>query len=241
MKKAKFLLLIFCCLFFDLSLWAEKIGENLLYKEDVMNPTLMPESIISDEVTNFWKKNYNKNPVFVSEMLYEIPSNGLDIKEISKILRAFSTMEGIEYYSNSNKKNEVLYKSCYSISDPIKKTKIPDNKDENAAGLKLYMFQEDNSFGKTPYEVTYWQTETEVAMNAVNVGPLFVKFIKAVKPNNLCFTLYVKESDEKILLYILAQADFASVPLLENKIKDSFSARVEALFDWFIGQYNETK
>ena len=61
MKKAKFLLLIFCCLFFDLSLWAEKIGENLLYKEDVMNPTLMPESIISDEVTNFWKKNYNKN------------------------------------------------------------------------------------------------------------------------------------------------------------------------------------
>ena len=241
MKKAKIFFLIFCCLFFVTSLWAEKVGENLLYREEVMNPALLPKSAISEEVANFWKKNYNKNPVFISEMLYEIPSNGLDINEISKILRAFSTMEGIEYYSNSNKKNEVLYKSCYTISDPVKKTKIPDNKEENAAGLKLFMFQEDNSFGKTPYEVTYWQTENEVAMNAVNLEPLYVKFIKAVKPNNLCFTVYVNESEERIQLYILAQADFASVPLLEGKIKDSFSARVEALFDWFIGQYNETK
>lgn len=241
MKKIKNILSVIFCLLFVSSLFAQKIGENILYKQDVMLPTLNPVSKIQNEVLGFWKDEYNGKPIFLAEMLYEIPVGNGDISDISKILRSFSSMEGIEYYSNSRQKYDVLYKECYTISDLKTQSKVPDNQEKNADGLKLYMFQEDNSFGKTPYEVTYWQTENEVAMNAVNMGPLYVKFIKAVKPENVCITLHVKKDESKIFVYILAQADFASIPMVDEKIKDSLTARIEALFSWFKGQYNEIK
>ena len=148
-------------------------------------------------------------------------------------------MEGIEYYSNSRKKYDILYNKCYTISDLDSLKKIPDNQAENANGLKLYVFQNDNSFGETPYEVNFWQTDSEVGMNFVNKGPLYVKFVKAVKEENLCLTLYTREENDKLLVYILAQADFAAVPFVQTKIRDSLTARIEALFNWFEGRYNE--
>ena len=219
----------------------EKIGERVVYKESDMSPSLFPISEISQEVVNYWKDTYDKKPVFVAEILYEIPSSNVDMKEVSKILRSFSTMEGIEYYSNSRGKYDILYDACYTISDLDSLKKIPDNQEEDANGLKLYMFQNDNSFGETPYEVTFWQTDSEVGMNFVNKGSLYVKFVKAVKEENLCLTLYTKKENDKLLVYILAQADFAAVPFVQTKIRDSLTARIEALFNWFEGRYNEIK
>ena len=241
MKIKKIIISVLCLFFLFSSIFAEKIGENILYKQERMNPILAPDSDIAKSVTEFWEKTYNKKPIFVAEMLYEIPSNGASIKDVSKILRSFSTMEGIEYYSNSRKKYDVLYNKCYTISDLETLAKIEDNVDDDANGLKLYMLQNDNSFGETPYEVTCWQSDSDVALNVVNKGPLFVKFIKAVKPEDVCLTLYAKVANEKIIMYILAQADFASIPMIETKIKDSLTARIEALFNWFEGQYNEIK
>ena len=241
MKKVKFFLSIICCLLMFSFLAGEKIGERIVYKESDMSPSLVPISEISQEVVNYWKDTYDKKPVFVAEMLYEIPSSNVDMKEVSKILRSFSTMEGIEYYSNSRGKYDILYDACYTISDLDSLKKIPDNQEEDANGLKLYMFQNDNSFGETPYEVTFWQTDSEVGMNFVNKGSLYVKFVKAVKEENLCLTLYTKKENDKLLVYILAQADFAAVPFVQTKIRDSLTARIEALFNWFEGRYNEIK
>ena len=75
----------------------------------------------------------------------------------------------------------------------------------------------------------------------MNKGPLYVKFVKAVKEENLCLTLYTKKENDKLLVYILAQADFAAVPFVQTKIRDSLTARIEALFNWFEGRYNEIK
>lgn len=241
MKKVKFFLSIICCLLMFSFLAGEKIGERIVYKESDMSPSLFPISEISQEMVNYWKDTYDKKPVFVAEILYEIPSSNVDMKEVSKILRSFSTMEGIEYYSNSRGKYDILYDACYTISDLDSLKKIPDNQEEDANGLKLYMFQNDNSFGETPYEVTFWQTDSEVGMNFVNKGPLYVKFVKGVKEENLCLTLYTKKENDKLLVYILAQADFAAVPFVQTKIRDSLTARIEALFNWFEGRYNEIK
>lgn len=239
MKKIKVFLSIICCLLMFSLLTGEKIGERIVYKESDMTPSLIPISKISQEVVSYWNNTYDKQPIFMAEMLYEIPSSNVDMKEVSKILRSFSTMEGIEYYSNSRGKYDVLYDACYTISDLDSLKKIPDNQVENANGLKLYVFQNDNSFGETPYEVTFWQTDSEVGMNFVNKGPLYVKFVKAVKEENLCLTLYTREENDKLLVYILAQADFAAVPFVQTKIRDSLTARIEALFNWFEGRYNE--
>ena len=239
MKKIKVFLSIICCLLMFSFLTGEKIGERIVYKESDMTPSLIPISKISQEVVSYWNNTYDKQPIFMAEMLYEIPSSNVDMKEVSKILRSFSTMEGIEYYSNSRGKYDVLYDACYTISDLDSLKKIPDNQEENANGLKLYVFQNDSSFGETPYEVNFWQTDSEVGMNFVNKGPLYVKFVKAVKEENLCLTLYIREENDKLLVYILAQADFAAVPFVQTKIRDSLTARIEALFNWFEGRYNE--
>ena len=54
-------------------------------------------------------------------------------------------------------------------------------------------------------------------------------------------SLYTKKENDKLLVYILAQADFAAVPFVQTKIRDSLTARIEALFNWFEGRYNEIK
>ena len=40
--------------------------------------------------------------------------------------------------------------------------------------------------------------------------------------------------------YVLLRDDF-NVQIVDGKIKDSLTARIEALFNWFVGQYNEIK
>lgn len=237
-NKKRFLIFIFC-LFVIFHVSAEKLGERIFYKEKNVSPSLAPNSEITAEVINFWNKTYKKTPVFFAESLHKIPANGNSIQDVSEILRSFSTMEGIEFYSNRRGKWTTLYDYSKTVSDLKKKTPILDDTSGNADGKTLYMVQNDISFGSTPYEVKYWQKDDVVAFNAVNKGPLYAGIVKAVKNDCVCLTIFVKEDGDNLLVYILAQADFVALPIIEKSITNSFSARIDALNNWFIGKCNE--
>ena len=131
MKRKKLTLILFCILMVT-SFFAEKVGEKIMYKEDDMNPTLIPESAISQKVANYWKQTYDKEPIFVAEMLYEVPSNGIDINEISKILSGFENqvlelyLDGLSYVEISEKMDKSL-KSIDNALQRIKKKLMDSN------------------------------------------------------------------------------------------------------------------
>lgn len=225
------------CLFCFLTLCS---GEQVThYKEKNVALSLQPDTPLSQKADDFWYADKDEDPVFIAEAAFEFEKKENAMESVSRIMRAFSTMQGITYYSNLKGKTQVLYPKCYTVSGPSSKTAIPDDEEGSADGKTLYFFQEDNSFGSSVYEATYTQTENEIMLHMENLNPLTFSFIKAVKPGNLYMTLVVSEQYDTMKLYILVQADVVSFPLIDSYVTRSFNARLDSISKWFMGEYEK--
>ena len=215
------------------------------FKESVRDFTLYPKTELGSLFTTTWTEA--KDPVFVAETLFliEKPKGSnkeeLDTALISRIIRSISSMEGIEYYSNSEKKMKTLYFQSYIIDSLENKNRIPDKVDGSAENLSVYAFQEDSSFGDNYYQIDYRQQENEVSMVIRLIEPLKYGLITAVKANNLVFNIDVLDKGSYLVMYIGAKVKFLAISLLENKLNKSFGARITALHDWFASSYISAK
>lgn len=217
--------------------------DRMEYKGDNISPKLCLNSPLGEYVSDVWQGS--DDPIFIAESLFFLPKQeswtGNDIPLISKIIRSVSTMEGIKYYSNSNKKTETLYKKSYTINNPDDKKRIPDQTDADATELSTYVYQEDNSFGKTVYKADIRQTENEVVMVLRNVEPIKFGFINAVKNKNLSISFHFMDKGDFIVTYIYAQIKFPALSIFENKVSESFRARIDAIYEWFLDFYVKEK
>lgn len=213
------------------------------FKDDVVDFSLFPKTELGAALNTTWTEE--KEPVFVSESLFLIDKPGdseeLDIELISKIMRSISSMEGIEYYSNSDKKMKTLYHQSYTIDNIEDGNEIPDKTEGSADNLSIYAFQEDGSFGENYYQIDYRQRENEVSMVIRLEDSLKYGIITAVKANNLVFNIDVLDKGQYLVMYIGAKVRFPAISFLENKLNKSFGARIAALHDWFESNYISAK
>ena len=213
------------------------------FKESGREFTLYPQTELGSLLTKTWTET--KDPVFVAESLFLIEkpegSNQLDTALISRIMRSVSSMEGIEYYSNSEKKMKTLYSQSYTIDNLEDKNRIPDNVDGSAENLSVYAFQEDGSFGDNYYQIDYRQRENEVSMVIRLMEPLKYGLVTAVKANNLVFNIDVLDKGSYLVMYVGAKVKFPAISLLENKLNKSFGSRITALHNWFKSSYISAK
>lgn len=213
------------------------------FKEDVTDFTLFPKTELGAALNKTWTEE--KEPVFVSESLFLIDKPGdseeLDIELISRIMRSISSMEGIEYYSNSDKKMKTLYHQSYTVDNTKDGNRIPDKTEVPADNLSIYAFQEDGSFGENYYRIDYRQRGNEVSMVIRLQDSLKYGIITAVKANNLVFNIDVLDKGQYLVMYIGAKVRFPAMSFLENKLNKSFGARIEALHDWFESNYISAK
>jgi hypothetical protein len=163
----------------------------------------------------------------------------LTIEDVSKVIRSISTMKGTEYYSNRHKKWETLYHEAYLVASPEDKTRIPDDTEGSADGKTLYCMQDDNSFGKCYYSLSYLQRENEVSVCFDNFESLKFAFITAAKPHNIKINLVVIDEGEYFLVYLIVQAYYPRVSFLEEKMIDSFNARVDSIYKWFVKEMGD--
>jgi hypothetical protein len=219
--------------------------QKTYYKQKSMSLTLTPDTEFSKKTQNAWPSS-NGNPVFVVETLNYILKSDLNasdtdsvtIEKASQIMRSISKMQGMQYYSNSSKKWKPLYKESYCIKGPKDRTKVPDDTEGSADGKTIYIMQNDNSFGKTNYQLDYSQTKEEVSILYVNTTPLYGPLnFKAVEKNNLCVYLVVTDCGEGFAVYMVTMAKFPTVDFLESTMNESFSARLNAIFSWFCKQF----
>ncbi len=212
--------------------------DRTAYKKD-LEPILCPDTELGENLRKSWISE--EEPVFIAESLFYLEKKEKESKTeiplISKLMRRFSTMEGITYYSNSNEKVETLYSQSYTIENPKTMKKIPDQTEIPADKLTLYLYQKDNSFGKTVYEANINEHEKEVSMSLHNVEPIKFSFITAVKENNLTMSLLFIDKGDYILTYIFAQLKFPALAIFEEKVNESFRARIDAIYEWFRESY----
>lgn len=213
------------------------------YKESNVKLSLAPHTDLSKVAVQFWTNA--EEPSFIVENLYLMPKSKLGsgdsskttIDYASKVIRSVSKMEGMKYYSKTNKKWETLYKDAYCIKGPKDRTRVPDDTEGSADGKIMYCMQNDNSFGKTNYRLEYHQNKTEVSAGFVNTTPLYVGPIKGIDADNLRISLVIIDCDQDIMVYMLVQAKFPALAILEKTMNDSFGSRLDAIYKWFIEQF----
>lgn len=224
----------------------EGIITSYKYKSSDMEPVLQPFSGLLTGISEFFNTDRSSRfkPVFLMEQLYLHKKEKGVQRDISKILRRISALEGIEYYSHSRGKMRTLYAKSFAVKAVKngKKTeyeKIPDPLEGDAGGLTVLARQEDLTFGDTIYRYRYFTDGNSCGTVCQNAETLKYSIFRVIAPEHLRVVLAVHDLDGYLVIYCATAADFTKLPGLETKLKNSFSSRSEALYKWFIREYEK--
>ena len=197
------------------------------------NLELIPQTENASTIRKNLITKQKKDFYFTYEGLYYIPKE-ITVQKASELARSISKLQGITYYSNTKKKNTVLYKNAYTIADANSKTPIDDQTTGNANGKTIYCLLDDNSFGETRYKLTFNQSETELLTSFLTMDDMGLGPIRAIMPQNLSISLLVIPCEDGIIVYLCADLDSKNLPGVKAKITESITARMEAISKWFI-------
>ena len=213
---------------------------------------LLPETYYTAQIRASEVEKEEKNFPFIYEGLYYLnkdeilkTSNSsktdITIDDVAVVVRSVSKMEGMEYYSNRRGRYEVLYDECYTIReedlDVRRPERIPDQNFGPADGQVIYCQQKDSSFGRNKYKLSYHQHDNElftqfVLMDNMGAGPF-----NALYPGKMKINLLVVDCGDNLLLYLCTDVDSKKFPGIAGMIVDSMTARMEAVYNWFLKQF----
>ena len=197
---------------------------------------LFPDTQAGRDTAANW--DGKKEPVFIVESLYLIPvtdeKNIADINDVSLVLRSFSKMTGMRYYSNSRKRYETLYTDVHCVNNPEEKKSVPDPLDVSADALVSYVYQKDRSLSGCVYRFSFFQTQNEIGARAVNTDEVQYKGFSILKPEHLVLNVHAVQTKEGIVFYILVRADAAKIPLVSEKLAKSYGSRADAIYEWCV-------
>lgn len=205
-----------------------KKGENL---------TLIPEI---NSKTELVKSIEELKPVIGVEILLLYRETGREFDSTSGLLavynqlHAVSTLEGIEYYSQSRKRMRIFFHKAYAVvaqgekkrkDDPVAGTIIPAD--------TLFAFLEDSTFGAYSGKVQYAFHDSYFSMDISNDSQIWYFLIPVVEPGNLKIFMAVFPYRDSILFYGFTCVNTINLfNLAESKIP-SFYNRLKAMFAWF--------
>ena len=197
---------------------------------------LFPDTQAGRDTAANW--DGKKEPVFIVESLYLIPVTDekdiADINDVSLVLRSFSKMTGMRYYSNSRKRYETLYTDVHCVNNPEEKKSVPDPLDVSADALVSYVYQKDRSLSGCVYRFLFFQTQNEIGARAVNTDEVQYKGFSILKPEHLVLNVHAVQTKEGIVFYILVRADAAKIPLVSEKLAKSYGSRADAIYEWCV-------
>lgn len=244
MKK---LLTVFCIAILCNSVFSKELPpEDIPAAAANSNPALTISTSVKSELLPKIIADYSldSEPSLFREKIFYL-ENDKSMPQLSQILRTISTMQGIKYYSTGSKTWETLYSVATFIDSP--ETKNPIGEEEvkkalSADGKKVYCLLEDHSLGTCIYELSYFETANEIAVNFMLVDSIKLGPVKAVKPNNLVINLVVLKENtdsDKLTLYLNVKAKYVKLSIIENRLNKSFERRIDSMYTWFESQINK--
>lgn len=217
--------------------------EHLITLEDT-ELTLLPEGEFASEVKEKIFGHITDKMGLSAEKIYRVKKSSMNedvsavsMDEVSKVLRSISKMEGMMYFSRSRKQWDVLYKNAYRIDDMENKKAVEDNLEGSAEGVVISAMMNDHTFGKNFYEISYRQNKKEFVTYMKNISTMAYGPVKAVKPGDFNMCVYVVDDGDYFIVYMGMYTDFAKVSMVEKRLRNSFMARLEAIFNWFVVQF----
>lgn len=210
--------------------------------------TLLPESKYSDKVKESLIIKDPKRYPFTFEGLYHLnkkdllelsnsSATNITIDDVTRVCRSISKMQGMKYYSNQKKKECVLYERTFMIADEKSSTPIPDQNTGNADGQISYCFQDDHSFGINRYKLCYFQSEKSMLAQFKIVDTMGLGPFNAIYPGKMVINILVIDEGEELILYLNTDLESVKYPGINNKIADSMTSRMTAVYKWFKTQF----
>lgn len=222
---------------------------RFIHTEEERDFKLAPNTYYSQIAKNNVVVKDKGNLGFVTESLFlldkkELAKNSKDgekadtsLDAVARILRSISKMQGMKYYSRSDKKWNTLYSQAYMFKDPDNDEPIADQNTGNADGQVSYCFQKDHTFGPCKYKLMYFQSKYEVAAKFQSISYMMFGPIRAVKPGQFKMNIVVMDCGDQYLLYMTTDADGTRIGFMVDRLNDSFNARIDAIYKWFFEQF----
>jgi hypothetical protein len=158
----------------------------------------------------------------------------LSTVDLANMLLEMSTLEGLEYYSDSKGKMRTLFEQSYMVDDGIERNRIPDPIVAAAsAGGDATVFQEDSVFGENVNEIHYEVGGATIHMVTTNLTTFSIGLVPIIRPERLQLHLLLHKADGYLIYYGNFGARALRVHLFENRIHRSFYNRLVALYGWF--------
>jgi hypothetical protein len=191
-----------------------------------------------------------ESPAMLVESLFLLPraappdegSRRAEAAAAYGLMRSFSSLAGIEYYSASRGAMRVFYEESYLIDGPVSRRALadPPAPDPSAPPRSetLFAFHRDTTFGANVYEYRFSVEGDAVLVESSNVTAMRLAFVPVIAPRGLRTWLVVYPASDAILFYA---ASVAKAPgLLRGRLGESFANRAEALFKWFRTRFGAT-
>jgi hypothetical protein len=203
-------------------------------------PTLLPDhrsaegmrTAIGSEKAGVLVETASLLPAKASE---DTAARRRQLASIYGLMRSFSSLQGIEYYSISHGRMRTLYAESYRIDGPDSRQRIPDPPvpppDAIPTAETIYAFQRDLSFGANVYAHSFACMPEAVRVEATNLTRMSFGIIPVLAPHALHTRLLVIQAAEGIIFYIESNA--AAPGFLRSRLGESFANRAAALFVWF--------
>ncbi len=232
---------------FSSIIWGQSDQERLLAERNsksreipIEKPELLllPETDLSGEIKAFLLGSFSEKSGHAIEKVYTIPKTLLrenfSIQDASVLMRSISKMQGMLYYSRSDKDWGVLYSQAHTVESAKSDKAVPDLAVGSADKKTIFAFMDDHTFGKSKYKITYRQTQNQLTMFMENVSPLCYGPLKAVQPKGFKLCATVIDSGDSFVVYMSDCVEFKIISALRQRLNNSFEARLEAICLWFI-------
>ena len=173
------------------------------------------------------------NPNFRKTKSFPISYNG-ELSDVANVFSSISTLKGIQYYSNTRSRWEILYKEAGFINNPIEKRFIPDAQVTVRPNTNYYCLLEDNSLGDFVLKVNYIEKTNQVIADFVLVEPVKIWGITGIQSNDLHIQLKASKTQGKNVIdaEIVIEARYKEISYIEDLIPKSLDARLDALYRW---------
>ncbi|MFW6362170.1 MAG: DUF6675 family protein [Spirochaetota bacterium] len=229
---------------FEQALDEGETGFNSFFTDD-SRAVHLPAINLSDDLI---QAAYAIDYVVGVESLYLIPWNDVSrsltslpreefLLEVYNILRSISSLQGIEYYSASRERMRTLFAEAWAINNPDEKKKIADPLvDQIPDQETIYIHQKDLTFGKNISKVDYQSGSNSFRMNIVNLTTMTYMFFPIVGKQNMSMQMLIVPSQQGVVFYGLNTVDVMDLKIFHNKMRNSFTNRMIALYNWFLVQ-----
>ncbi len=202
-------------------------------------PALVPAVPSRDAVSEAIVPPPLARRIYGTELLRLFPQIGhpCDWVRLYDVMRAVSTMQGIQYYSNSRGRYRTLFKRSHVVAGPDDLAPLPDPVATSVPERStLHLLQEDSTFGSNLFRAEYRFDGVSVAMRIRNVATMWWHVLPLVRAGNYRSLVLLAPTDRGLLVYAAAAIPAPDLPALRERGQVSLRNRVDAVERWLLEQ-----